>query len=268
MNPVFIDSAAGRVFAIFHPPQGQPRGKAILYLPPFAEEMNRARRVAALQARAFAALGYGVLLLDPFGTGDSAGEFRDARWELWLDDVSAAADWLTRQGLAPPALWGLRLGALLAAAATSRQPGRFERMLLWQPVTDGKSMLTQFLRIRVASSLQNDGARETTEGLRAEFAAGRSVPVAGYELSAPLAAAIEALRIADHPPASGLRIDWLEVGPGEGDEVSPAAQRIAADWRGKGAAIDPLKVTDDTFWSLQETTLAPRLVAASSRLFQ
>ena len=70
--PVFIDSAAGRVFAIYHrPAEGGSNGPAMLYLPPFAEEMNRSRRMAALQARALAAAGYGVLLLDPYGTGDS-----------------------------------------------------------------------------------------------------------------------------------------------------------------------------------------------------
>ncbi|HXP77339.1 MAG TPA: hydrolase 2, exosortase A system-associated [Stellaceae bacterium] len=268
MKPVFIDSAAGRIFAIYHPARGVSHGKTIIYLPPFTEEMNRSRRVAALQAREFTRLGFAVLLLDPFGTGDSAGEFRDARWDIWLDDVSAAADWLAKQGLTPSILWGLRVGSLLAAAAASRESGRFERLLLWQPVTDGKSMLTQFLRIRIASSLQESGAREKTEGLRAELEAGRSVHVAGYELSPSLAAAIGMQRLENYPPPSDMRIDWLEIAPGESDVLSPTAQRISADWRSKGAAVNALKVTDDAFWNLQETTLAPHLVAATGRLFQ
>jgi alpha/beta superfamily hydrolase len=40
--------------------------------------MNKARRMAALQARALAALGYGVLLLDLHGCGDSSGDFGDS----------------------------------------------------------------------------------------------------------------------------------------------------------------------------------------------
>ncbi len=70
-----------------------PRG-ALLYLPPFAEEANRSRRMAVLQARRLAARGWPVLLLDPFGTGDSAGAFHEARWELWLADAARAAAWL------------------------------------------------------------------------------------------------------------------------------------------------------------------------------
>src|SRR5258705_9769402 len=52
----------------------EPRG-SVLYLPPFAEEMNKSRRMAALQARAFARIGWNVLQMDLFGCGDSSGEF-------------------------------------------------------------------------------------------------------------------------------------------------------------------------------------------------
>ena len=97
-----------------------PRG-ALLYLPPFAEEANRSRRMAVLQARRLAARGWPVLLLDPFGTGDSAGAFHEARWELWLADAAQAAAWLaTRWPGGSVTLWGLRLGALLAAALAAR----------------------------------------------------------------------------------------------------------------------------------------------------
>src|SRR3546814_14337350 len=81
MEALFIDGPAWRLFAIHHAAAPHCRqGLGLVYLPPFAEEMNRSRRMAALQARALAALGIDVLLLDLFGTGDSAGDFRDARW--------------------------------------------------------------------------------------------------------------------------------------------------------------------------------------------
>ena len=49
--------------------------------------MNRCRAMVALQARAFAALGAGTLVLDPFGTGESSGEFVAASWATWGDDL-------------------------------------------------------------------------------------------------------------------------------------------------------------------------------------
>ena len=54
--------------------------------------MNKARRQAAIQARALASDGFSVLVPDLFGTGDSDGELRDARWETWLDDLERGAN--------------------------------------------------------------------------------------------------------------------------------------------------------------------------------
>ena len=75
----FLDMEPGQRFCLFHPPAGTCRGAA-LYVPPFGEEMNKSRRMAALQARALAAAGFGVLQLDLYGCGDSSGEFAEARW--------------------------------------------------------------------------------------------------------------------------------------------------------------------------------------------
>jgi hypothetical protein len=44
-----------RVFCIEHAPPRRVRG-AVLYVPPWAEEMNKSRRMAALQSRALAAV--------------------------------------------------------------------------------------------------------------------------------------------------------------------------------------------------------------------
>ena len=63
-----------------------------MYAHPFCEEMNKARRMAALQSRRLAALGYSVLQIDLFGCGDSSGDFADAR-EIWKRP-QIALDWL------------------------------------------------------------------------------------------------------------------------------------------------------------------------------
>ena len=44
------------------PVTATPRG-AVVYVHPFAEELNKSRRMAALQARAMAAAGYAVVSL-------------------------------------------------------------------------------------------------------------------------------------------------------------------------------------------------------------
>ena len=84
MNPFFLVGGQGTLFAIYYPPAaGVPRRDGVLYVPPFAEEMNKSRRLVALQARRLAAAGFGVLVPDLYGTGDSAGDFAEARWSIW-----------------------------------------------------------------------------------------------------------------------------------------------------------------------------------------
>ena len=210
-EPIFLDGPAGRLFAVYHAPAaGSDPHPAVLYVPPFAEEMNRSRRMAALQARALAAAGIGVLIPDLHGTGDSAGEFRDARWAIWLGDIRAASAWLERRLDRPVQLLGLRLGGLLAISAAAAEPGRFPRLILWQPVVDGRAMFTQFLRVRIAAALGEAESRETTEALRAELSAGRTLEVAGYEVAPELAAALDAARLDRLVPPKVAAIDWLD----------------------------------------------------------
>ena len=87
-EPFFFDVEPGTRFCMYHPPSTHlaPRG-AILYVHPFAEELNLSRRMAAQQARAFASLGFAVLQIDLFGCGDSCGDFSAGRWEQWQRDL-------------------------------------------------------------------------------------------------------------------------------------------------------------------------------------
>ena len=58
MQAFFLPCDLGQRFCIYHAARnGQARG-AIVYLHPFAEEMNKARRMAALQSRALAKAGF------------------------------------------------------------------------------------------------------------------------------------------------------------------------------------------------------------------
>ena len=266
VEPLFLDGPAGRLFAVYHAPAAdRPIAGAVIYLPPFAEEMNRARRMAALQARALAASGVGVLLLDLYGTGDSGGEFADARWQIWLEDVAAAAHWLARRLPGRLGLCGLRLGGTLAVAAAAAEPKRFHRLLLWQPVVDGKAMMTQCLRLRVAASMGGGEARENTDQLRAELSAGRPLEVAGYTLAPELAAAIDGVRPDGLRPGTDVAVDWLEVAAEAGRGLTPAAHRVAEGWRQHGVSVATASVAGQQFWTTQEITLAPDLLTETRR---
>ncbi len=243
--------------------------QGLVYLPPFAEEMNRARRMAALQARRLADLGIDVLLLDPFGTGDSAGQFCEARWEIWREDAKVALGWLEQRTGAAVGLWGLRLGALLAAEVAAEAPDRPARLLLWQPVLTGERHLTQFLRLQLAAGMAEAGARTSTRELRARLGAGETLEIAGYELAPDLAEAIAELTLAEPLARLGrLPVDWLEVAGDAPADLAPASRAAVERAQAAGIEITAGAVTGPPFWAIQEITLAPALLDATDALFR
>lgn len=269
IEPRFLDGAAGPVFAVvYKPPLGRTAQRGIVYLPPFAEELNRARRMAALQARALAAAGNMVLVLDPYGCGDSGGDFGDARWDLWRDDTTRAIAWLRQHGCGEVALLGLRLGALLALVAAQDRALSIGRVMLWQPVLRGEQMMTQFLRLRLAAELSGTGTgNEGPAELRRKLAQGQPVEVAGYALNGELVASIDGLKLADLGLACSAPIDWIEVVTAPDQAPPPAHEPVATRWRGAGIRFSQHRALGEPFWSLQETTIAPELVALTTRLF-
>ena len=54
--------------------------------------------MVSLQAKQFCHKGYAVLIVDLFGTGDSEGDFGDANWEIWQNDMCVALRWLQDKG--------------------------------------------------------------------------------------------------------------------------------------------------------------------------
>jgi len=267
LQPFFLEGSAGRLFAIYRPPaDGRAQRGDVLYVPPFAEEMNRSRRMASVLAERLAAAGWGSLVVDLFGTGDSDGEFSAARLAVWRDDLTRPMSWLRARGAPARALVGLRSGAMLAlelAAAEAARGALLARVVLWQPVANGEQMLTQFLRIRLAASITGAAAGETTASLRARLAQGETLEIAGYDVTPGLAADIDALRLEPLGTACGAKVTWLEVVAAEDRPIPPGGARLIESWRANGVALDARPVAGDPFWTLLETTLAPRVIDAT-----
>lgn len=256
-EPLYIETSGRRLFALYHAADATPKG-CVLMLPPFAEEMNMSRRMSYLAGRAVSAAGFGFLHLDLTGTGESSGDFEDADWEIWRQDAAAAARWLQEKTGHTPNVLGLRAGALLAADTQFDRAG----LILWQPVGNGETMLNQFLRIRVAAGLTGGGDKETTKDLRAEWTAGRSVEIAGYTVSANLAAGLDRLRLADMAPATDTPVTWMETGKPDAGP-SPASQRVIKAWSDTGVTLETVICQGEPFWTIQETTVAPQLIDAT-----
>lgn len=267
-EPFFLPAATGHRFCLFHAPAAGVSGRgAVVYVHPFAEEMNKSRRMAALQARALAAAGHAVLQMDLHGCGDSSGDFADASWEGWVDDVRLACDWLQQRSGSVPWLWGLRAGCLLAAEAAHRS-GAAHGLLLWQPVVSGRQYLQQFLRLKLAGGLTRGGDQAgaggpatATAGLHEKLARGETVEVAGYGLSGALANGL-ARAVLAFPPMSP-RVVWLDVSARTDGALSPLAERTLAEWQAAGRCASARQVCGPAFWQTAEIAESPALLAAT-----
>lgn len=265
----FIPGAAGKLFALYHAPRdgASYRGDVIL-LPPFAEEMNKSRHMLALQARALTAQGLGALILDLYGTGESEGEFGDARWDVWLSDVSAAYAWLQARHSPGVNLLGLRFGALLALACSASTAMRVRRVVVWQPVLSGEAMITQFLRLRLAASmLASTEERQSMQTLRESLQRGEMIEVAGYDLAPDLVSGLAGVRLETLAQASGPDVHWLELSGDAPAAISPASRRVVESWRHKGVSVTAAGVSGPPFWSSVELALAPALLQVTNAVF-
>jgi exosortase A-associated hydrolase 2 len=266
-QPIFLDINQRRIFGLQIVPTGQCTG-SVLYLPPFAEEMNRCRSHVVAHARAMASAGLHCLLLDFYGTGESDGSVADGDWSFWLDDAQAAANWLADRSKYAPLLWGVRTGALIAAELGHRMASidtcAIKGLYFWQPVLDGKQFINQYLRLRIASQLVRSGKRETSDSIRADLAAGKAVEVAGYPLTGRLASAVEACKLNSFPQPANIGINWLEFS--STSSLTPQSRRVVEDWLASGSTIAVATVDCPRIWEVQEPVRAPELQVVGLRL--
>jgi len=257
----FLPASPGRRYCLYHPAHGPARA-ALLYVPPFGEEMNRTRRAAALQARELAANGCAVLQLDLYGCGDSDGEFCAARWDIWKQDLALAHAWLAARSGCAVGLWGVRLGALLALDYARKPALPVARLVLWQPVLRGAVYLNQLLRVRLAADMLAGAEGSDSRRLREAL---RQAPqeIGGYELGPALADAIESVDAAGLG-VPGAPLDWFEVVSAADRPAPPAALQLADAWRIAGATVGLHAVPDQPCWTAQEIAECPQLRAATT----
>ncbi len=259
--PFYLQADEGKRFCVLHAPSRTPSG-AWLYVPPFGEEMNKSRRMVSLQAQALAASGVAVLVMDLHGCGDSEGELRDARWETWHADLRLGLAWLSARFSCPVGLWGLRLGALLALDFLERNETTLP-CILWQPVFNGSTFLTQFLRLRVAASMASgDSSRITTQALREKLHQGEILEIGGYDLTPELAHALDHVNLSETPPLH-LPIQWFEL-QGPNGLPTPATQRLLESWQTRGGRVTFHSFAGEPFWQTQEITDCPDLITRST----
>ncbi len=173
-----------------------PAARQYLFVPPFAEEMNRCRRLLSLIARGLAARGHFAALFDLPGTGDSPLPFADAHLPDW---IAAVRSMIAHLGTARPlTVVGLRFGACLAQLAVSDTDPAPE-MFAIAPISNGPAALRPYLRM----------AGQTEHGA--------AVTAGGYMFNPALVADLTALHLSLGGMTELVFLDgprpWLQIEP-------------------------------------------------------
>lgn len=251
----FEPAIGGPRFVLTHRPHGVAERGTVVLAPPFAEEMNKCRRMIAQTARALSADGWRVVQPDLYGCGDSAGDFGTASWQQWLADLERAVSAHHVGG--ELWLWGVRAGALLLSPLLQAMADA--NLLLWQPAHDGAAVLNQFLRLRASLSLLDRNETADRTQLRARLARGESIEVAGYLLSPHVANHLADARLVLPRDFSG-RIVWFDVGDDPAESVPAPRKTILERWRSMGHQAQFETIVGPKFWQTVETSEAPALI--------
>jgi len=146
MLPIYFGDPERALFGIYHPARrARSRPMSAVLCHPIGNEFVGAYRTMRVLADQLSGAGVSVLRFDYFGTGDSAGFAQDATTEAWLSDIDHAVEEI--KGAAETdktILIGVRLGATLAMLS-ARARDDIERVVLWEPVVQGRKHIDQHL---------------------------------------------------------------------------------------------------------------------------
>ena len=185
-----------------------PEGPAVLFVPPLFEEMNRTRAFMAATMRALAAAGYGSILPDLPGTGESERDLSGRSWDDWRQAVAG----LGRVSFATVAVRG---GCLLDDAC---------HLPAWRlaPV-DGASLVRDLERSAMVAGGGSAGY-DPSPGLIEALRAARPSATAS----------IRTVRLSSDRGEADLKLDgpplWRRSEPQTSSELSELIARDIAEW--------------------------------------
>lgn len=203
--PIVFNAAGSWCFGWFHAARPPARKVGVVLCRPFGYEAILAYRAYTCLAEMLAQAGFDVMRFDYHGTGDSAGCDADpGRVPAWIDSIAAAVGELKRLGAVTRiALFGLRLGATLAAQAAARLGG-VDALVMWAPCT-GRAFVRELRAASATRATAGDGETGDIESL-------------GYLYTERTQADLRALdgQFQDVPPARRALIIGRDDMPGEG----------------------------------------------------
>lgn len=261
----YIRGGAGKLFALHYaPPNITDKSECIVVAASFAEEMNRCRYMSTMFAQQISQFDFGFLSVDAYGTGDSEGEYKDSSWNQSCQDLQTAITYAGTLGYQKVSILGVRLGALQAMQAAGTTEC-LQRLIFWQPVINGQAALTQFLRIRIAASMQRGEQQETIQELESLINNGRHISVSGYDVGPDLFKGIKAAKFDSFINSLAVPVGWFTVIASSDRKTPKGDMMMIEKLRQHDIRVDHQEIIGPPFWLAHERTLVPELVEATVR---
>lgn len=255
----FIEGGQGQILIVSHVPE-TPNGKVVIVFPAMCEEMNKSRRLLWHTGNTLASKGITTLIPDLYGTGDSSGEFIDARWPTWCEDMRRVIAWSKASGANETSALAVRMGAGLLADTQQRFANEiaFKRLVFWEPVASGRKLLGQMLRMKAMAERMSGAKRRSASELEKELLeSDQGTEISGYLFHRELAQQVLDVKFNRDTVSSAAKCTSLEWGA--------AARSDAADNANKRVAVQ--EVEGQRFWMAAEPSDNQSLVEQTVDLF-
>jgi len=259
----FCHLTTGHNFLLVNADRSQQQ--AIVFIPPFAEEMNKSRHIISATMRKLNAAGYSCYLLDNYGTGDSEGDLDSATMTIWRDDLQQLLTLLAKRGIRNVSFIAIRFGTLQLFDLLNQYelPLPLGRVVLWQPFFDLAKFWQQFARIKVAEAMAS-GSKLSQKQLELQLEQAQTIEIAGYPISPAFYHSLLQANTAFPSQLSDAALYWLETSQLESVAVPVEKMRQQLQ------SLCQLKfhqLKDEPYWQTTELADATHLQALTLAYF-
>lgn len=232
--------------------------KAILILPPFAEEMNKTRHLISALMQQLAEVGCHSFMLDNFGTGDSEGDLDQASVDIWRNDIHEFTKLLQQQGYQHLSVVVIRFGALQLFDLLNNDalPLPLQQIILWQPMFDAAKLWQQFARIKVAEAMAS-GNKVSQKELEQQLNEGHTIEIAGYPISPPFYQSLLNIKSAIPALLPHSKFSWFETSQLE--NIAVPVQKMLQQLQQQGE-VNFVQLKAEPFWQTTELANADELI--------
>lgn len=210
MIPIRFGAANRQLFGLYQAAlKDNSRNECIVLCNPFGQEAIRSHRLFKVLADRLCRDGFHVLRFDYFGTGDSAGSSDEVSISGFVDDLFIAdSEVVQRSGCTRRSWIGLRLGATVAALASTKVLVSPYRLIFWEPVIDGANYLTELAHAHTSALGGAYGSRCVYDlALRDKFALESGQEALGFPLTNSFRAELKALTLDSFPGVQASAVD-------------------------------------------------------------